>query len=213
MNKLVCLSSVSTDDIKDDKDGSLIAWIEKQAEEWQLDYLLAHAEDGVIWGRFDNSQLTTADEIFDKDFFGVDLPALRSSTLQQCRIFGEKGEILLWQSESGWESRFIQDNPEVDYIQEMQILWGTQKEIGENGGDGEKDAFTLLSDGSQGLKHAVPISVEEDYFSKNKQKLYRPVRLLVHHYITYEDSGIARIFLSRLVSLRKVKQEIKSEHS
>lgn len=202
MNKLVCLSSISTDDIKDKKHESLIAWIEKQAEEWQLDYLLAHAEDGVIWGQFDNSKLTTADEIFDKDFFGVDLPALRLSTLQQCRIFGEKGEILLWQTESGWESRLIQDDPEVDHIQEWQVLWGTQKETGENGGDGEKDGFTLLSDGSQELKHAVPLTGIT--FKQDRKKLYRPIRLLVHHYIDYDDSGIARIFLSRLVSLKAV---------
>lgn len=202
MNKLVCLSFISTDDIKDDKDGSLIAWIEKRAKEWQLDYLLAHAEDGVVWGRFDNSKLTTADEIFDKNIFGVDLPALRPSTLQQCRIFGEKGEILLWQTESGWESRIIQDNPGVDYIQEMQILWGTQEETGEHGENGEKDGFTLLSDGSQGLKHAVPLT--GIIFKQDKKKLHRPVRLLVHHYIDYEDSGIARIFLSRLVSLKAV---------
>lgn len=201
MNKLVYLSSMSTDDIKNNEDESLMAWIEKQAKDWQLNYLLAHAEDGVIWGRFDNSKLTTTDEIFDKNIFGVDLPVLRLSTLQQCRIFGEKAEILLWQTESGWESRIIQDNPEVDHIQEWQVLWGTQKEIGKNGKDGEKDGFTLLSDGSQGLKHAVPISVNENYFSKDKQKLHRPVRLLVQHYIDYDDSGIARIYLSRLVNL------------
>jgi len=32
--------------------------------------------------------------------------------------------------------------------------------------------------------------------------LVDPVRLLVHHYIDYNDCGVARIYLSRLVDLR-----------
>ncbi|WP_017662273.1 type III-D CRISPR-associated protein Csx19 [Baaleninema simplex] len=208
MNKLICLSHLSTDIIKEDNNDTLSAWIEKQAKEWQLEYLLAHAEDGVIWGKFnDNYKLITADEVFDGKIFRVDLPKLRICTLQQCRIFGDNGEILLWRTDEGWQSRIVQDNLEVDYLEEWQILWGTQKEKGHNQEDGERNGFTLLSDGSQGLKHAVPISVGEDYFSKNKQKLHRPVRLLVRHYIDYNDSGIARLFLSRLVKLKPVPEK------
>ncbi|MBO9999822.1 MAG: TIGR03984 family CRISPR-associated protein [Cyanobacteria bacterium SID2] len=222
MNKRIFLSHLPTDDIKENKNDALIAWIEKQAKEWQLKYVLAHAEDGVIWGKFDNNyKLITADEVFDGKIFRVDLPKLRICTLQQCRIFGDNGEILLWRTDEGWQSRIIrdnledegsqshiiQDNLEVDYLEECQILWGTQKEKGHNQEDGERNGFTLLSDGSQGLKHAVPIFVGEDYFSRNKQKLHRPVRLLVRHYIDYNDSGIARIFLSRLVKLKPVGEK------
>ena len=202
MKKLLCLSPLNTDEIEDDKDYTLMAWIEKKAKKLPGKYLLAHAEDGVIWGRFDNNRLTTADQVFDKDIFRVDLPKLRLNTLQQCRIFGENGEILLWRTDEGWQSRIIQDNSEVDYITEWQILWGTQEEIGKNNTDGKKYGFTLLSDGSQGLKHAVPL--KEITFKEDKEKLHRPVRLLVRHYIDYNDSGIARIFLSRLVSLKSV---------
>lgn len=55
-----------------------------------------------------------------------------------------------------------------------------------------------MKDGSQGLKHAVPITdIEVD----KAEKLVQPVRLTVYHYIDYGDNGIARIHLSRLVDL------------
>ncbi|MBE9120862.1 TIGR03984 family CRISPR-associated protein [Tychonema sp. LEGE 07199] len=180
-------------------DDELRSWLESKASSVsaQTSYLLAHAEDGIIWGRFDSKKLTTAEKIFHKRD-QVDLPELRLLTLQQCRIFGRDGEILLWRiSETKFKWRFI-GNPEEDKIPESQILWGTHGEKQRN--------FTLLWDGSQGLKHAVPftdIELEGD-------RLVKPVRLLVHHYIKYEEeTGLARIYRSRLVDLT-TKQEIKS---
>jgi len=173
-------------------DDELHIWLESQASSVsaQTPYLLAHGEDGIIWGRFDNKKLTTAEKIFHKHDFKVDLPELRLLTLQQCRIFGRNGEILLWRlSETNFKWRFI-GNPNEDKIPESQILWGT------NGI--KRGNFTLLSDGSQGLKHAVPFADIE----LNGDRLVKPVRLLVHHYIKYEEgTGLARIYLSRLVDL------------
>lgn len=181
-------------------DDYLRSWLESQAPfvSAQTPYLLAHGEDGIIWGRFDTQKLTTAEKIFHKRDFKVDLPKLRLLTLQQCRIFGRNGEILLWRiSETKFKWRFI-GNPNEDKIPESQILWGT------NGI--KRDNFTLLWDGSQGLKHAVPFADIE----LNGDRLINPVRLLVHHYIQYEqETGLARIYLSRLVDLT-TKQEIKS---
>lgn len=59
---------------------------------------------------------------------------------------------MLWKSGTNWKARLIQDQhlSKDNYICEKQILWGTQKEE-------EKKGFTLVSDGSQGLKHAVPL--------------------------------------------------------
>ena len=169
-------------------DRTLVSWLEEQARNWKLNYLLAHAEDGVIWGRFDNNQLTTAEKVFDKSKFNF--PTLRLLTLQQCRVFGQNGEVLLWRTGEQWRSRLVQDNPDTDKIPERQILWGTHGE--------KRGNFTLLWDGSQGLKHAVPFNEIE---LGDRNKLINPVRLLVHHYITYDDNGVARISLSRLVDL------------
>ncbi|MCL1473248.1 CRISPR-associated protein Csx19 [Argonema antarcticum] len=165
--------------------------LKKWLTDYHLTYLLAHADDGVIWGRFDNGKLTIANEVFTKpDFY---FPPLRLSTLQQCRIFGQQGEVLLWKYGEKWKWRFI-GNPQEDFIPESQILWGTQLE------EEPKNGFTLVSDGSQGLKHAVPlINIP---FSPDKKNLYRPIRLEVRHYIDYDDSGVAKIYLSRLVDLR-----------
>ena len=205
MNQGLCETSVV-----DFSEQPLKKWLKQQAQKHQLPYLLAHAEDGVIWGRFDldNGSLTTARAVFPECYF----PKLRLGTLQQCRVFGEAGEVFLWNSNGEWRSRLIlqsevdklitqkQDESiaqeKIGLIPESQILWGTQGTTNGN--------FTLLSDGSEGLKHAVPIVVEASYFSKDTKKLYRPVRLEVNHYFGYDSDGVAKIFLSRLVSLNKV---------
>ena len=85
---------------------------------FQLTYLLAHADDGVIWGRFDDGKLTIANQVFTKH----DFPKLRLLTLQQCRIFGYQGEVLLWKYGENWQWRFIDDSGK-DKIEERQILW------------------------------------------------------------------------------------------
>ncbi len=203
-------------------------WLKEQANNYKLNYLLAHAEDGVIWGKLDGDKLTTSNEAFPDE----KLPELRLKTLQQCRIFGEKGEVLLWGTANGWKARVIQhldswqpqEDPKeipggelkcfkipgnddvLELIEEHHILWGT-KPKGE-----EKKGFTLMLDGSEGLKHAVPLTGIK---FKKKEELYRPVRLVVHHYIDYDDSddddsdgsGVAKISLSRLVELKQDTQK------
>lgn len=160
-------------------------WLKTKAQEHQLTYLLAHAEDGVIWGRFDQGRLITGDQVFPQ------LPKLRLKTLQRCRIFSKAGEVLLWRSQNNWKHRFI-GNLNCDCISEEQMLWGTHKVE-------EKDGFTLVEDGSEGLRHAVPlINIP---FSSDRTKLDRPLRLNVRHYINYDKDGVARIYLSRLVYL------------
>jgi len=194
MSEVLC-QKLSVDGIVDD--GTLVSWLEEQARNWKLNYLLAHAEDGVIWGRFDNNQLTTAEKVFHKSKFKVDFPTLRVLTLQQCRVFGQNGEVLLWRTGEKLRSRLIQDNPEVYKIPERQILWGTHGE--------KRGNFTLLWDGSQGLKHAVPFT---DIALDERNRLINRVRLMVHHFIDYDDSGVARIHLSRIVDLTTEKELI-----
>jgi len=56
-------------------DDDLIAWIEAQAKEHKLKYLLAHADDGVIWGHFSTGHLSTSNAVLDQS------PPLRLITL------------------------------------------------------------------------------------------------------------------------------------
>lgn len=187
MNKPIC-NSLSVVDIADDTPK---LWLDKQSKEHGLKYLLAHAEDGVIWGHFKDGELVTSGDVFSQ------CAKLRSHTLQQCRIFGENAEVMLWKVGQNWKARSLEDEhlSENDYIPENQILWGTKPEV-----ELEEKGFTLVSDGSQGLKHAVPLTG-----INFKGKDFRPLRLKVHHYIDYDESGVARIYLSRLVDLDFVR--------
>jgi CRISPR-associated protein (TIGR03984 family) len=196
MSQITCkdrCQNVSTEAISDD--AALKTWLLQQASAYELRYLLAHADDGVIWGYFSEGKLAIAREVFPQ------FPELRLSTLQQCRIFGVNGEVLLWRTEKGWRSRMISDSSteaqDLDIIIENQVLWGTQ-------GSQPQGGFTSLSDGQQELHHAVPLTnIQFD----DAKKLTRPVRLKVKHYIEYDDDGLARIGLSRLVDLFADPQE------
>jgi CRISPR-associated protein (TIGR03984 family) len=168
---------------------ALKQWIETQHIAYQLSYLIAHAEDGVIWGRFEAQQLVTADHLWKC------VPKLQPNTLQQVRIFGKNAEVMLWHKDAGWQARVIQDvQQQADCVHEEQMIWGTQAEATEQG-------FTLLTDGQQGLRHAVPLS-NVPCRSEDNKSLHRPVRLQVKHYIGVDNAGVCYIYLSRLVDLK-----------
>lgn len=169
------------------------AWLQTQANRHRLQWLLAHADDGVIWGRIaENGQLITADNVAPEVS-----PPLRSETLQQMRLFGEDGELLLWRDgDNEWHARLIRQPVDgepptfTEAIDELQILWGTDPNPLDS-------AFTLMSDGAQGLRHAVPLVVSGKYSEEN-----RPLRLWVRHYLKYDENGFTRIIASRLVGLK-----------
>jgi CRISPR-associated protein (TIGR03984 family) len=198
MNQELCQTSIESFTKQSLKD-----WLKQKAKDHHLHYLLAHAEDGVIWGRFDvdTGALITAREVFSE----CDFPELRLNTLQQCRVFGKAGEVLLWNSSGKWKSRLIletkaselisKNQNKIGLIPESQVLWGTK------GQENKEYGFTLLLDGSEGLKHAVPLTDINFEKDKDEKILKRPVRLDIHHYFCYDSDGVARIFISRLVSL------------
>lgn len=163
--------------------------------------LLAHADDGVIWGKEENDTLVTSHTIVPE--FS---PKLRAETLQQCRLFNVEGELLIWRDETGFRARLIQDKEvpkqegEVEAFDEEQMLWGTYRDA-----ICSRDGFTVVYEG-QGLHHAVPLSpniLTEECFGKEREehKRKRPLRLTVRHYVEYDKNGFARITLSRLVKL------------
>lgn len=166
----------------------LPGWLTRQAAEYGLVWLLAHADDGVIWGRFDNGGLhsssTAAPDIS---------PPLRAITLQQCRLFGEGGELLLWPGDDGWCARLLTDAPaDKDSFDEAQIVWGTEAQPLSGG-------FTLLREGSEERLHAVPLAAD------GKAAEERRIRLLIRHYLAYSDDGEARVAASRLLDLVVLK--------
>lgn len=195
-----------------EKNESFDRWLGEQVGHY--DYLLAHADDGVIWGRVDETgHLKTSHEVFPDVS-----PPLTSITLQQLRLFGQHRELHLWRTEPGrFQGRVIRDKEQPqekkadEYRQEKmdnqpdkywgncfdenQILWGSRVEA-----CNEDEQFTLVVEGQQGLRHAVPQKVAPHHFG-TRQNPKHPLRLQLRHYLTQDDMGQLRIYLSRLVDV------------
>jgi CRISPR-associated protein (TIGR03984 family) len=168
----------------------LSAWFQKQPKVGDKIWFLAHADDGIIWGQIRKGTLITSDSAFQRIS-----PLLRAITLQQARIFGENAEVRVWRNGSEFQACRLEDQMDnsAEAFDEATILWGNKTEA-------KTEGFTLVSDGRQGLRHAVPIDVPDSAFGTNPTRR-RPLRLLIRHYLTYDLEGQARIALSRLVNV------------
>lgn len=163
-------------------------WFAQHATEKGLTFFLAHADDGVMWGRLDETgKLRLSGDAFP-DKVKVEL---RPQTLQQARLFGEGGELFVWRDGDGqWNGRYLSDVGFVkeDILNETHLLWGKASHL-----PGPQDGFTLMRDGSQGLLHAVPIEL-----ARNKTAV-----LHVRHYLAYDEQGQAYVAVSRLVEVKE----------
>ncbi len=161
-----------------------VVWLRQQIDSMPSALLLAHADDGVIWGKVANGALVTMPE---------DVP-LRMTTLQQARLFSPDRECCVWRDGDGtFHRRIVVDGggETVEYFDEDQVLWGDRAEPLDNG-------FTKMSDGAQGLVHYVPIRVTKARSS------VRPLRLTVRHYLHTDEHGFVRVAFSRLAALKEV---------
>lgn len=165
------------------------AWFQKQPSVGDVTWFLAHADDGVIWGQIRNGQLVTSSSVFPRVS-----PPLRATTLQQARLFGEGAEVRVWREGNRFKACQLQDHHDqkAEAFDEEHILWGTQAEE-------RKKSFTLMADGRQGLRHAVPLDVAESAFGVRGRS--HPLRLSLRHYLDYDSDGQAYVNLSRLVSV------------
>ncbi len=150
--------------------------------------LLAFADDGVIWGRVQTGKLTLSHDAYPNVS-----PPLRKETLLQLHLFNDQGEARIWRTSHGLRTALIRDEPsqQADAMEETYLLWGTHY-ISSQGG------FTLVSEGSRGFRHAVPLSLGKNQFRSNKA---HPLKLKVRHYLTYDNTGSAVIALTRLLDL------------
>lgn len=210
---------------------ALRAWIVDAAPN-SAKWLLSHTENGVVWGRIDlenmsseNEErvLTTADQVApinSNDGPKYPVAAFSVETLLDCRVFGEDGELMLWRVADGWQARIYIDDvnsddnvgsnsapstelSQAEYLDEPQILWGTQT------GEMLNNGFTSVVDGNQGLCHVVP--VDQIPFALPKEgvpnPMFRPLRLVVRHYLDQDAEGMLHIVGSRLVELKTKKKE------
>ena len=164
-------------------------WLAAHTRE-DMPWLLVHADDGVIWGRreSDGTLKISSDAFKDSQNYPAVAVEMRGETIQQARLFGLAGELLVWRTRTGFAARLIEDGPlpPPDALpDEKNLLWRMGNIVE------ARDGFTLLKEGEQGLRHAPPVVPEGN----------RRPTLIVRHYVDYDDEGQAYISLSRLVGL------------
>lgn len=176
-------------------------WLTAQMNNNGLTYLLAFADDGIIWGRMDNSELVIAHEASQKED-KKNYTQLRGETLQQAHIFGEDMEIRLFHGEMGeWKFKEIKDEDKSRTIVESQILWGDKRDD-KDGQQPMNPNFTKLLAERKGISPQI-LPIEREKYAEGKY-----VRLEVHHMVDFDkDTGEAYIKLSRLAGLSVEEKE------
>jgi len=158
-------------------------------------WLLAYADDGVIWGKVVGKELITAADVFNLNYPGA-FPVLNMEKLQKASLFGEKAEIRVFRKNDSWIALRIEDNPaaeESDSYDRSYILWGNKVKV-------RKDGWAWVEDGQLGIHQALPLEIDEGIS-------YRIARIDVRYYITYEkDHGQASVAVKRLCKLYTVKE-------
>lgn len=187
-----CTYSIQQPPVDASSNDVLIKWLADQAQKSRLEWLLAHSDEGVIWGRMVNGDLRLSSKPFPRIS-----PELDIKTLQQVRLFGSKAELLAWRSSGGWQARLLAEDGDRAgwYYDESQWLWGDHVEAA----DGD---FTVVADGEQGLRHAVPlIGIPFDPPNVRRER-WHPLRLDVRQYLERQPDGRLTMIQGRLIALR-----------
>jgi CRISPR-associated protein (TIGR03984 family) len=153
--------------------------LETRAVTGKYEYLLAHLDDGVVWGYVkDNKSLKVSSP-----------PELRLETLWELRLFGAKSEWHAWRVENQWFACMVTDDEggTMKAFDEQYILWGTGPVEGET----PEDGFYPVREADLGVMHAPPIKMNE------RHKL----KISVRHYLGHDETGSAYVKLSRLMGL------------
>jgi len=188
-----------------DVTNNLVGWLEAQPRLGATGWLLAHAEEGVIWGKLVDGKLKLASHV------NQSAPQLRSATLIEARFFGERAEIHLSRTNDGWQACRIEDQHGAgDSFDELHRLWGVRidtnmaRRLWGDQSNGRQAGFTLLHEPGVGITHTVPLDIPESAFAalRSGYDTYRPLVLTCRHYLGYDqDTGEAQIAATRLVGL------------
>ena len=174
-----------------------------QADLW----FLAHAAPGIIWGKLVQGKLHLS-----SDYFPAVSPPLEAQTLWEARLFCQSTQLHLWRTTAGFAAWRIDERPKgaADPAQnfafdEWHRLWGTTIQAtspAPPAQESQTPRFTLLADGAEGLRLALPLLLAENQFTPPKANpRYRPARLLTRSYVAFDDDGRACVTASRLVDL------------
>lgn len=177
-----CQLKVNHEEVNLPDEKALNNWLLDRSNEFKLTYLLAFAEDGVIWGKVDDQLALSSQAYPEEDKF----PPLTPLTLQSLRLFGQNGEILLWREDGAFKARILEegDGDPSQYREYELLLWGAAEK--ENA---PKPPFSLYREGAQGFLHAPPVD-------------FKRAALVARDYLDQDgESGQVYVRWSRLVGL------------
>lgn len=166
-----------------------------------LAWALAHCDDGVTWGRYDEDEHTW---YFGNQAYPVPnqspAPQIRRDRLQELRIFGDLGEVLIWKTTDGFRGRFLHElDPPADREDTNDPLRPSDEErilLGNRIIAVCAFGFTHVCDGA-GKEQVVPLSVTNEVLQT------RQMCLSVRHYYEMDTgTGAVRIAVTRLVNLK-----------
>lgn len=158
-------------------------------------WLLAHCDDGVIWGERRQSGWCLSSSAFPE----VSPPLVRSR-IQELRLFGRDCELLLWRTGDGLRGRWLTDaihdgaTGALSPKDEIILLLGNRA-VGPS-----QDGFTLVAEAS-GSCQAVPLLCNDSEFRDGRNW---PLRLRLRHFFSSDPySGVVRVSATRFVGVFK----------
>ncbi len=158
-----------------------------------MQYALIHADDGVLWTKVEGNQLALPSEDGETKW----TPKLRTATIQQCRVFGEDGELFIWREAEGqWRGRIVKHEAGAGhYLEEQHILYGSRLHDSQIASSG----FSPIFEPTTGIRQIVPISATG--LTDDKR-----ITLTVVNYLDRDEDHQARIFCSRLKTINTPPQ-------
>lgn len=162
-----------------------------------LSWALAHCDDGVTWGWYDK---TAQQWRLSHDVASHISPAVTATNLQELRLFGPSGEVLIFRSEDRLAGRALVEAPLTESDSPYAPLPGPDKtEARVLRGDRvvqSYDRFTHIADAA-GAEQVIPIQVTATGSLRQNR-----VQLLLRHYCQVDEgTGAARVAATRLVDL------------
>jgi CRISPR-associated protein (TIGR03984 family) len=183
----------------------VLSWVSRGAEQpagsGEPVWLLAHCDDGVIWGhrRTPDQSWALSSHVFPE--LGASLIPER---LQEMRVFGPREEWLIWRGETTLLGRRLADQAQPGGCQSCEPLSDTRVLIGDRW-QGSREGFTLVADGA-GSRQAVPLECPRGAFEgsgkSGAERAAWPLRLHLCHYLNSDTvTGAVRVAASRLVDV------------
>lgn len=160
--------------------------LQKEIGNGKYRYLLAHLDDGVIWGRVEGKTLHLSSQVFPE----VSSKKLDAKKLWELRLFGNEAEWHVWRADGKLFSCLVKDGKgdAATSFDEEYILWGTVPD------GAPQNGFQLVAESNLGILHTPPAEI--------KKGERHNLRLIARHYVAHDECGAAYVKLSRLVDLQ-----------